>query len=132
VAVTLARVGQPAVTPLLDLLKDKDKSKSARANAAYVLGKIGGQAQAAVPVLLKALKEPDRDLRRRAAFALAQVVGDAQGNSGMFPGGMGGGMGFAMRRGGGEDLHDPGIVPPSHERPSHQTDKPTKDAEKPK
>src|SRR5258708_83893 len=42
VALTLARVGQPAVTPLLDLLKDKDKSKAARANAAYILGKIGG------------------------------------------------------------------------------------------
>src|SRR5207253_878129 len=105
---------------------DKDKSKAARANAAYILGKIGGQAQSAVPALTKALKESDRDLRRRAAYALAHVVGDTQGG-GMFPGGMGGmggGMGFSVRRGGGDELSDPGVVPPSHEKPMDKTEKP--------
>ena len=41
----LGHLGQSAVTPLLDILKDKDKSKEARANAAYALGKIGPQAR---------------------------------------------------------------------------------------
>ncbi|MBI1913584.1 MAG: HEAT repeat domain-containing protein [Planctomycetes bacterium] len=133
VALTLARIGQPAVEPLLAILKDKDKSKAARANAAYILGKIGGQAQGAVPVLTKALKESDRDLRRRAAYALAHVISDAQqGGMGGFPGGgmMMGGGGFGMRRG--DDLPDPGIVPPSHEKPSEKTEKPSEKTEKPK
>ncbi len=131
VALTLARIGQPAVEPLLTILKDKDKSKAARANAAYILGKIGGQAQGAVPVLTKALKEPDRDLRRRAAYALAHVIGDSQQSGMGFPGGgMMGGGGFGMRRG--DDLPDPGIVPPSHEKPSERTEKPSEKTEKPK
>src|SRR5262249_9667221 len=48
VAVTLTRIGQPAVDPLLGVLKDKDKSKASRANAAYVLGRIGSPAREAL------------------------------------------------------------------------------------
>src|SRR5262245_60636429 len=121
IAVTLARIGQPAVDPLVDVLKNKDKSKAARANAAYVLGRIGSPARDAIPALTKALKEADRDLRRRAAFALAHVIasGDFQGGmvfggGGGMPGGMGG---FGGRRGG-DDLPDPGVVLPGHEKSS--------------
>jgi len=126
VAVTLTRIGQPAVDPLLGVLKDKDKSKASRANAAYVLGRIGSPAREALPALTKALKESDRDLRRRAAFALAHVVSDYQGGM-SFPGGMlpGPGMGVGGRRGGSEELPDPGVVLPSHEKSSEKGDKPS-------
>jgi len=136
IAVTLARIGQPAVDPLVDILKNKDKSKAARANAAYVLGRIGSPARDAIPALTKALKEADRDLRRRAAFALAHVIASSDfqggmmfGGGGGMPGGMGG-FGGGGRRGG-DDLPDPGVVLPSHEKSSDKIEeKPDKPAEK--
>src|SRR5206468_3279036 len=94
---------------------------AARANAAYVLGRIGSPARDAIPALTKALKEADRDLRRRAAFALAHVIAsnDFQGGMAFGEGGMPGGMGgFGGRRGGGDDLPDPGVVLPGHEKSS--------------
>ncbi len=127
---TLTRIGRPAVTALLDVLKDRDKGAQVRANAAYVLGKLGPQAREAVPVLTKALKESDRELRRRAAFALAQLVGDDHNFAGM-PGGFGG-PGMAMMSGGGGSprpaLPDPGVVAPGVEKdakkPERTDDKP--------
>src|SRR4051812_26267942 len=40
VAQALAKIGHQSVTPVLDILKNKDKSAALRANAAYVLGQI--------------------------------------------------------------------------------------------
>ena len=111
VAHALAHIGRPAVGPLLDVLKEKDKSKSSKANAAYVLGKIGSQASEALPALTKALKGDDRELRRRAAFAIAHIVGSSYQpgfNVGMPPGmGMGG-----PRPRPGDNIADPGLLLP--------------------
>jgi hypothetical protein len=135
VAAALAHIGESAVSPLLDILKDKEKGKELRANAAYVLGKIGGPARSALPALTKALKDPDRDLRRRAAFALAHIIGsDAGGFPGPsgFPPGMlpsGGRVGDTTK----VDIPDPGVVAPGakEEKPKpdgkeRKTDKPSK------
>jgi hypothetical protein len=115
-AAALAAVGQPAVGPLLDILKDKSDDKELRANAAYVLGHMGGAAHEAVPILLKLLKDSDTDVRRRAAYALQLIVKETPS------GGMGGlgmpGMGGpgAMMGGGRPAGHstlkanDPGLI----------------------
>jgi hypothetical protein len=76
VAQALARIGKQSVEPLMNLVKDKDRSAALRANAAYVLGQIGPQANDAIPVLTKALKEKDPELRKRVAFAIANIVGN--------------------------------------------------------
>jgi len=89
VAAALTRIGQPAVGPLVAIVKDTDKNKELRANAAYILGKIGPTAREAVPVLTRALKEKDadRELRRRLVFALASIIGNDYGPGfGMGPG----------------------------------------------
>lgn len=119
VAHSLARIGQPAVTPLLDILKDKEKSKELKANAAYVLGKIGPSAREALPALTRALKDHDRDLRRRAAFAIAHIVSnDFQGfPPGMFPGGMRPGMGGTTADAG---IADPGLLEGRVEKPKDE------------
>src|SRR5262245_26031287 len=49
VATALSKIGRQAVTPLIALLKDKDRSAALRANAAYVLGQMGPQANEAMP-----------------------------------------------------------------------------------
>lgn len=119
----LGHLGQSAVTPLLDILKDKDKSKEARANAAYALGKIGPQARAALPTLAKALKDHDRELRRRAAFAIAHILGGSPyGPYGSMPGGMAppGGGGRAS-----EAIADPGILLPGKSTKTGETIKDT-------
>jgi hypothetical protein len=112
VAHALAHIGRPAVEPLLAILKDKDKSKAARANAAYLLGKIGPQASEALPELTRALKGNDRELRRRAAFAIAHIVGGSPYQTG-FQLGMPGGMGLGgSRPQHGESIADPGLLLP--------------------
>jgi hypothetical protein len=117
VAQALARIGRQSVTPLTNLLKDKDKSAALRANAAYVLGQIGTQAQEALPALTKALKEKDKDLRKRAAFAIANIVQGDNFFGGGPPGfgiggGPGAGFGGTTRTPPGRPLPDPGVVPP--------------------
>src|SRR5262249_2051203 len=107
---TLARIGQPAVAPLLDILKEKDGAKEKRANAAYALGKIGPAAREALPALTQAFKAPDRELRPRAAFAIAHVVAPPLPPGGFpGPGGMAGGLGGAAPA---TKLPDPGPVLP--------------------
>ncbi len=120
VVTALAKIGRQAVDPLTDIVKDKDKSASLRANAAYILGQIGPQARTALPVLTKALKENDKELKKRAAFAVANIVGDEFNIGGLppgifGPGGMGGGVGIGVggKAGGPMKIHDPGVVPPT-------------------
>ncbi len=112
VAQALAKIGRQAVNPLIDILKDKDKSAGLRANAAYILGQIGPQAREALPVLTKALKETDKDLRKRAAFAVAGIIDDGMAGFGVPQGIFGPGGQFGGTRPGGK-IADPGVVGPS-------------------
>jgi hypothetical protein len=117
----LASMGQPAVGPLVDILKDKDKDKELRANAAYVLGQMGVGGQEAVPTLLKLLKDDDRDVRRRAAYALQNIIKASGDGGGMMPGapgtfpgafpGAGGPMGVGRAAAPAIRVSDPGVVP---------------------
>jgi hypothetical protein len=118
----LANMGQPAVGPLVDVLKDKDK-KDLHANVAYVLGQMGTLGQDAIPTLLKLLKDDDRDVRRRAAYAIQNIIKSSNEQGGMMPGAPGGGLGapgtFPGGFGGGAGrgvgpgirIPDPGVVP---------------------
>ncbi len=51
----------------------KDKNYRVRYRAADALGKQGPAASAAVPALRKALKDPDRDVRKAATRALVKM-----------------------------------------------------------
>lgn len=86
VATALGKLGQPAVSPLLAILKDKDKSATLRAKAALALGNIGPQAQEALPVLAKALKEKDKELKKRAASAIGAIASNPYGTMPGFAG----------------------------------------------
>jgi hypothetical protein len=114
---TLVRVGKDAVGPLTDLLKGKDKAQ--RANAAYVLGQLGAAAEDALPLLIKALKDPDRALRVRAAFAIERVVAAVKKTGSMtgmpmgMPPQMRAMMGQADTKPTATVPPDPGTVPPA-------------------
>jgi hypothetical protein len=124
-ASALASIGHPAIEPLLDVLKDKEQSKEMRANAAYVLGQMGPSGQEALPALTKALKDDDKEIRRRAAFAIQRIVKEL-GVSGH----MGGGMPMPGMMMGGRatttspdvKVTDPGLLAPSGE--TRPTEKP--------
>jgi hypothetical protein len=110
----LAHVGQPAISALVDILKDSGKDKELRANAAYVLGRMGITGQEAMPTLVKALKDDDRDVRRRAAYAIENIVKTSNESGGLMPGmGPPGGFpgGFGGRPAGAVQVPDPGVVP---------------------
>jgi HEAT repeat protein len=70
----LAKVGAPAVEPLLGALKDKTAPPERRAGVAYALGQIGPMARAAIPALLDALEDSDLDVRRQASFAISRLI----------------------------------------------------------
>jgi len=72
VGMALARLGPGTVEPLLAVLKGTDAV--ARAGAAYALGQLGPDAAPARGALLAALKDPSKDVRRQAAFALSRIV----------------------------------------------------------
>jgi len=122
-AQALAKIGRQAIDPLVSILKDKDKSAGLRANAAYILGQIGPQAREALPPLTKALKEGDKELRKRAAFAIANIVEETGGFNippGVFGpgGGFGGGVGRPVQG----KVHDPGVVGPSNVKEKKPSD----------
>jgi HEAT repeat protein len=71
-AVALAKIGPAAVEPLVAALKDSLPER--RAGAAQALGQIGAGAKAALPSLLDALDDTDRDVRRQASFAVSRIV----------------------------------------------------------
>ncbi len=121
----LAGMGSHAVQPLIDMLKEKEKDKDPelRANLAYVLGMMGGAGQDALPALAKLLKDDNREVRRRAAFAIQSIVRATEpgnwnrpgtmGGVGFPPGGFSGVGGFAPPGGATPPPHgpDPGILP---------------------
>jgi HEAT repeat protein len=63
-----ASLGTPAITPLLNLLRDDRENWWFRTTVAAILSKMG--AAQAIPVLVGILKEPEADLSRMAAHAL--------------------------------------------------------------
>ncbi|MFL5511359.1 MAG: HEAT repeat domain-containing protein, partial [Gemmatimonadales bacterium] len=70
IADILTRHGDVVVEPLLALLHNSDRH-TARAWAANVLGEVG--AQAAVPVLIRSLDDPDDEVRAKSATALGRL-----------------------------------------------------------
>ncbi|MER3501614.1 MAG: PBS lyase [Candidatus Fervidibacterota bacterium] len=68
----LVKIGEPAVEPLIEALRDRDWE--VRWAAAYALGKIG---KPAVEPLIEALRDRDGKVRRAAADALG-AIGDAR------------------------------------------------------
>ena len=66
----------PTIESLTEAL-DKDKSNRVREAAAMALGKAGPDARWAVPVLAKALKEPNESLRREVAESLGRLGPEA-------------------------------------------------------
>ncbi len=67
----LARIGEPAIPQLAELLDDPNPT--VRMHAARALGRMGSQARPAVPKLVAALEDPEPDVQRAAARALGQM-----------------------------------------------------------
>ena len=70
-AETLAKIGKPAVKPLIEALKDGAEDVAVRMKAAEVLGEIGDER--AVEPLIQALKDKDEFVRQCAAEALGEI-----------------------------------------------------------
>ncbi len=70
-ALALAAVGKPAVDGLRGILKER--KPSVRAEAAMSLGRIGPDAEAAVPDLVALLGDKNERLRREASVALGRI-----------------------------------------------------------
>jgi HEAT repeat protein len=68
---TLGKLGDRAVDPLIEALKDK--SPSVRRNAALALKELGGKAKKAVSPLIEALRNGDAATRPAAAAALGAM-----------------------------------------------------------
>ena len=66
---TLIKIGEPAVKPLTQALKDRDED--VRGRAAVILGQIGDAR--AVEHLTQVLKDKDPDVRREAKIALEKI-----------------------------------------------------------
>jgi HEAT repeat protein len=74
---SIAPQAPETVPALAALLKAKGRNAHiVRRDGAYYLGRLGEPARAAVPALLEALQDPDRDVRDYASIALTQVVPD--------------------------------------------------------
>lgn len=69
-AATLVRMGSVSVTPLIEGLSAS--KPGARARAASTLAKMGAPGEA-LPALLTALRDRDRDVRTRAGVALTMI-----------------------------------------------------------
>jgi HEAT repeat protein len=65
--------GKDAVPSLIDILTQGDRSRRPQA-AAETLGRIGAEAEAAVPALEAALKDPDGEIRTSAGLALWRIA----------------------------------------------------------
>ncbi len=72
----LMQVGGPAVPPVLRRAAASHADAGIRKMAVFALGQLGDRASS--PVLLGALRDPDRDVRWNAAISLARL-GDASG-----------------------------------------------------
>jgi HEAT repeat protein len=72
----LVEIGQPAIPPLIQALKNEKPEISL--TAAYTLGRMGPAAKEAVPALIQALKDANSEVRRVTAYALGQIGPAAQ------------------------------------------------------
>jgi hypothetical protein len=124
-AAALSSIGQEAIEPMLDILKDKNEDKDVRANIVQILGDMGFNANDALPVLMKCLKDKneDKEVRKRSAFAIQRICKENNNQFGGFggvpPGAFGGGFGFGpggvveTPAGPGIKPVDPGLLLPS-------------------
>ncbi|MEO1399870.1 MAG: S-layer homology domain-containing protein [Cyanobacteria bacterium J06635_1] len=71
VAEELSKLGVPAIRAVTDLLKDDDPV--VQASAAYVLGKLGSDAIASIPELIKQLRNGDAEVRSASNHALNHI-----------------------------------------------------------
>src|SRR5689334_9442211 len=71
----IAREPDVSIAALIDALT-KDSNSQVRVDAAFALGRYGNQAEKAIPVLKKALKDEDKKVRDEAAFSLRQIEAD--------------------------------------------------------
>lgn len=67
----LARVGEPAVDPLVQRLASQHAT--VRRLAVYALGNIGGRAKRSLPELQKRLKDDDEQVRKLAEFSIRVI-----------------------------------------------------------
>lgn len=65
----LATLGKPAVPRLIAAMEHDE----VRMRAAMILGRIGPEAEEAIPALTEALKDPRSEVRREAVFALGAI-----------------------------------------------------------
>lgn len=72
VALSLAKIGVPAIDSLVEALKDPLAER--RSGAAYALALIGPAAKSAMPALLDALEDKDTDVRRQASYAISRIL----------------------------------------------------------
>ena len=72
---SLGRIGTAAVPALVRALSDADPKR--RAEAAWLLGRIGPGAKQAVPALVNALSDPLPSVQKAASRALGQIGPDA-------------------------------------------------------
>jgi HEAT repeat protein len=77
-AQALARIGKPALQPLIETLKN-DKDSGARAAAAFALGQMGPLSATALPDLTAALRDGEERVRGSSASALARLGPAAKG-----------------------------------------------------
>ena len=73
-AITLSKIGQPAVKPVAKLLDSDDKDT--KFYAIWTLGWIGPEAKETVPTMIKLMADKNEHIRRKAAFALGRLAGD--------------------------------------------------------
>jgi len=73
IAAALGNLGQRAVPRLIDALSDSTMER--RAGAAQALSQVRPVPKAAVPALLKAMKDENELVRRHVSYALSRIVG---------------------------------------------------------
>ena len=74
VTMAMAKIGEPAVTPLTKAFASKDAD--VRFYAIWGLAFVGTPAKSATPTVLKALGDPSAPVRRKAAYALGRIDAD--------------------------------------------------------
>ena len=73
-AITLSKIGKPAVAPVAKLLTSDDSD--AKFYAIWTLGWIGPDAKETAPTMIKLMTDKNDGVRRKAAFALGRLAGD--------------------------------------------------------
>ncbi len=73
----LGKIGRSAMKSVSSLIKTlKDSNDEVRRNSAGALGEIGSQTQNAITALtVAACKDPNKDVRTSASYALVQILG---------------------------------------------------------